>query len=213
MMCGRRLTLNEDGLCMHCDMELPRTYMAETPENNNLFNLIRGGVTIRKAGAFIYYIPHNDTANIVHTFKYFENPKAARIAGAMMGREMEVFFEGIDCLVPIPITKKRMRERGYNQSEELTRGIQEITDIPIVTNALERTNFSISQTKLSEEERLKNIINVFHLTRHADKLAGKHILLVDDIITTGATISECAKELQKIEGTTISILAFGSSRR
>lgn len=122
------------------------------------------------------------------------------------------FFDGIDIIIPIPLTRKREWNRGYNQSEEIAKGISRYTKIPIVTNAVKRTRFAQSQTRLKSEQRKQNVENAFKLLKPS-LIKGKHILLVDDIITTGATVYSCAKELQKAGNTTFSIISAGFTKK
>lgn len=121
------------------------------------------------------------------------------------------FFDGIDIIIPIPLTRKREWNRGYNQSEEIAKGISRYTKIPIVTNAVKRTRFTQSQTHLKSEQRKQNVENAFKLLKPS-LIKGKHILLVDDIITTGATAYSCAKELQKAGNITFSIISAGFTK-
>ena len=121
------------------------------------------------------------------------------------------FFDGIDIIIPIPLTRKREWNRGYNQSGEIAKGISRYTKIPIVTNAVKRTRFAQSQTHLKSEQRKQNVENAFKLLKPS-LIKGKHILLVDDIITTGATVYSCAKELQKAGNTTFSIISAGFTK-
>ena len=121
------------------------------------------------------------------------------------------FFEDIDALLPVPLSKDRLKQRGYNQSEELARGISETTHLPILTNVLRRNAFHQSQTKLDRWQRNENVKDVFSLI-NAEKISGKHILIIDDIITTGATITAVGEELLKAEGVKISICSLGYAK-
>ena len=133
--------------------------------------------------------------------------------GRMMARELQKsdFFEGIDAIVPIPLAKKRQRQRGYNQSEMLATGVSEITGLPIYNKVVKRTTFEGSQTNRGRWERNENVEKVFQLT-DSEALHGKHILIIDDVVTTGATIIACAKELSKAEDVRFSILALGFAK-
>ncbi len=142
-------------------------------------------------------------------------PKFEAEREASMGSEKGPgagFFDGIDIIIPIPLTRKREWNRGYNQSEEIAKGISRYTKIPIVTNAVKRTRFAQSQTRLKSEQRKQNVENAFKLLKPS-LIKGKHILLVDDIITTGATVYSCAKELQKAGNTTFSIISAGFTKK
>lgn len=175
--------------------------------------LFWGQIPIERAAAFFYYESHSNTANIIYKLKYKNHPEI----GPVMGRKVSVefqrdnFFDGIDGIVPIPLTKKRFRQRGYNQSEEIAKGLSEITGLPINKNVVVRTLFKGSQTRRSRWDRQENVEYAFKLI-HAEPIAGKHLLVVDDVVTTGATIIACAKELVKAGNVKISVLSLGLTR-
>ena len=131
-----------------------------------------------------------------------------------MGRQLAYklsakgFFEDIDALVPVPLTSDRLRERGYNQSHHIALGIGTVTGIPVYPNILERTQFQVSQTHQNLYERRENVRNAFRLADDRS-LSGRHVLLVDDVITTGSTLLACATELLKTPGVRVSIATLG----
>ena len=118
------------------------------------------------------------------------------------------FFDGIDAIVPMPLHKKRRRERGYNQSCEVARGISELTHIPVREDIVERVRYTQSQTQTKATSRSTNVSGAFAL-KQGQHPSGMHILLIDDIITTGATLTACATEIAKLEDVTISIMTIG----
>ena len=111
----------------------------------------------------------------------------------------------------MPITRRRQWQRGYNQSTEIARGVRSVTGLPILNKVVRRTHFSQSQTSLHSWQRQENVEGAFHLT-HPEKIANSHILLIDDIVTTGATITACACELAKAPGVRISVLSLGLTK-
>jgi len=135
------------------------------------------------------------------------------IAGRMIAREIigSGFFEGIDLLLPVPLTRKRRRSRGYNQSEELARGISEVTEIPVETRSVCRKIFAGSQTSRNRWQRVENVADAFELV-DAGPVHARHVLIVDDVVTTGATIRTCAQQLVKAGVAKISVLAFGFAK-
>ena len=161
----------------------------------------------------IYYEPHSEVARIVYDMKYRERPDVAEDMGRLMANEMMMarFFDGIDLLLPVPLSPKRLRQRGYNQSERLACGISDITHLPVVTKALRRKHFLKSQTQLSRHERQENVTDMFELYDDT-LLRDKHVLLIDDICTTGATLIACADAIKDVEGIRISILTFGFTK-
>jgi ComF family protein len=172
-----------------------------------------GQVPIERATALFYYEPHAETANILYEMKYKNHPEIGEVMGRLMARELQMsnFFEGIDGIIPVPLAKKRQRQRGYNQSHELAKGISEITGLPIYNKVVRRTVFEGSQTSLGRWERNENVEHVFEL-KDASTIQGKHLLLVDDVVTTGATVLACAKELCKAGNVKVSVISLGFSK-
>jgi len=168
---------------------------------------------VERAASLIFYEPHSETAQIVYQLKYGNRPDIGEDMGRLMAVEMQYgrYFEGIDALVPVPLSSKRLRQRGYNQSERLASGIREITGIPVITKAIKRKKFVQSQTKLSRHERQENVSDMFQL-KDESLLKNKHILLIDDICTTGSTLISCIDVLKTIEGIHISVLTFGFTK-
>jgi ComF family protein len=168
---------------------------------------------IERAAAYVYYEPHSEMAQIIYRLKYGQRPDIGEDMGRLMAVEMEYgrYFDGIDVLLPVPLSRKRLRQRGYNQSESLAYGIHEITGLPIITKALHRKHFVQSQTKLSRHERQENVMDMFQL-KDDTKLRNKHVLLIDDICTTGATLLACVDAIKQVEGIHISILTYGFTK-
>ena len=133
--------------------------------------------------------------------------------GRLMAKELQTsgFFDGIDGIVPIPLAKKRLRQRGYNQSLEIARGISEITSLPIYNKVVIRKVFEGSQTNKGRWERNENVDGVFEL-KEASAVQGKHLLIIDDVVTTGATVLACAKELCKAGNVKVSVISLGFSK-
>lgn len=213
VVCGRRLAPTERSLCSVCVLHLPRTTYQFTPEDNLMARLFWGQVPIERSAALMFYEPHSEMAQMVYRLKYDNRPDIGEDLGRLMASEMQMarFFDDIDFLLPVPLSPKRLRQRGYNQSEMLTVGISDITKIPVVTNVLKRRFFRQSQTTLSRQDRQENVTDMFCLSK-ADVLQDKHVLLVDDICTTGATLTACANVLKEIPSVRISILTLGLTK-
>ena len=216
LICGCRLAVQEKAMCTSCNMTLPRTNFAEHALDNTMAQLFWGRIKhMEKAAAWIYYIPQTKVDYLLFALKYHFHPEYGEYFGNLMANEMKNtgFFDGIDCILPIPLTKERRRKRGYNQSEELARGIARVTGLPVVTNAVERKSFDKSQTRLNRLQRMENAEKSFVCTHNRDiDLKGKHLLLVDDVVTTGATITACAQELLPYQYSGISILSIGFAK-
>ena len=213
VVCGNRLTVTEETLCAKCNFHLPRTAFHLKAYDNEMAKLFWGQIPVECAAALFYYEAHAETANIVYQLKYRNHPEIGEVMGRMLAKEVLVtgFFDGIDGIVPVPLAKRRQRERGYNQSLEIARGISEVSGLPIVDKLVRRTVFEGSQTSKGRWERNENVEKVFDLV---DGFAahGKHLLLVDDVVTTGATIIACSKELVKAGDVRISVLALGFAK-
>lgn len=211
LICGNHLNLMERKICIHCNMDLPRTFLWENATDNDLVKRFYGKATTHKVAAFIYYHAHSDTANLFYSFKYGNEPRVAVEMGIMAAKEMvkSGFFDNIDCLIPVPLNKHKERLRGYNQSEKIADGISKVTGIKIVRKAIIRKKHTVSQTQMNAFERQDNMDDVFGLTKQANELTGKHCLLIDDVITTGATIGACARTLSAIDNISVSIFALG----
>lgn len=213
VICGRRLLPSQPLLCSHCTLHLPVTNYYLSPLDNPMARLFWGLFPIERASALFFYEPKASTRELIYDLKYRGYPMIGEEMGALIARHYQPagFFEGVDAIIPVPLTRRRRWQRGYNQSEMLARGIREVTGLPILTDVLKRTSFKGSQTKKNQWERRENVDGVFRLVR-PDDIRGKHILLIDDIITTGATIVACADELCKAGDVKISVLSLGLTK-
>lgn len=213
VMCGCRLAASEDVICTSCNMDLPRTAFSARPYDNDMAKLFWGRIPVERAAALFYYRAHSDASRIVYSMKYFDHPEVGELMGRMAAEEFAVngFFDGIDVVVPVPLARKRLRERGYNQSFEIARGVGEVTSLPVDRKAVKRKSFKGSQTRMNRWQRNDNVKDVFMLKR-ANGLAGKHILIVDDVVTTGATVISCAEELMKCGDVKFSVMSLGFTK-
>ena len=212
-VCGNRLSPTKRSICSVCMLHLPRTTYQFTPDDNPMAQLFWHLTPVERAAALIFYELHSETALIVYQLKYGNRPDIGEDMGRLIAVEMQYgrFFDGIDVLVPVPLSANRLRQRGYNQSERLASGIREITGLPVVTKAIKRKKFVQSQTQLSRHERQENVSDMFQL-KDESLLRNKHILLIDDICTTGATLTACMDVLKEIEGIRISVLTCGFTK-
>ena len=213
VVCGNRLAVTEEVVCSKCYLHLPRTDFGHDLYENVMAKLFWGQIKLEKATALFYYEPHAETVQILYEMKYKNHPEIGVVMGRMMAKELmkSGLFEDIDALVPVPLAKKREYERGYNQSLELAKGVSEVTHLPIADQVVRRTKFVDSQTHRGRWERSENVEGVFELV-DGDSLNGKHVLLIDDVVTTGATIIACAQEMQKASNVRISVLALGFAK-
>ena len=212
-ICGERLSANELVLCGVCHMHLPVTHFEQKPLDNPMARLFWGRFPVERAAALFFYEPQAPVSRLIYDMKYHNMPEVARNMGILTARRFAAsgFFDGIDALVPMPITWRRKWKRGYNQSYEIARGISEVTRLPIFKDVVKRVRFKQSQTRQHAWERLHNVDDAFRLLR-PEKIDGLHLLLIDDIVTTGATATACACELAKASGVRISILSLGLTK-
>lgn len=213
VVCGSRLAAGEEVMCAACNLHLPRTEYGKTAHDNPLNRMFWAKIPIERAASLFFYSAHSASSNILYALKYGNHPEIGETMGRMIALEYQRdgFFEGIDMIVPVPLARKRERQRGYNQSREIALGISAVTGIPINHNLVERTSFNGSQTHLGRWDRQENVDKVFRL-KCVDELEGKHILLIDDVITTGATITACAKAINVAENMKFSVLAIGLAK-
>ena len=213
VVCGERLAVTEETLCSKCYLHLPRTDFGHDLYENVMAKLFWGQIRIEKATALFYYEPHAETAQLLYELKYKHHPEIGEVMGRMMAKELQKsgLFDDIDALVPVPLARKRERQRGYNQSMMLVRGVSEVTGLPIYNKVVRRTRFEGSQTQRGRWERNENVADVFECAE-GDSIRGKHLLLIDDVVTTGATIIACAQEMRKASNVKFSVLALGYSK-
>ena len=213
VVCGERLAPTEHSLCSTCLLHLPRTTYQFTPYDNPMTQLFWGLAPVSRAAALFFYEPHAEAAQLIYDLKYADRPDIGEDIGRMMAEEMQMadYFAGVDVIIPVPLSSKRKRQRGYNQSEMIARGIHEITHIPVMHRAMKRKHFHQSQTSLMRHQRQENVAEMFEL-RDAKDLDDKHILLVDDVCTTGATLTACVHVLKDIPGIRISVLTLGFTK-
>ena len=212
VVCGTPLSA-EECICPPCDAALPLARTWNIP-GNPVEQIFWGRFPLQRASSVFLYSKGSNVALILYAMKYYGRRKLCTQMGRRMAEELSGtgFFAGIDCLIPVPLHPSRLRQRGYNQSEELTRGISAKTGIPVVANALERTRNNATQTHKSGFGRWEDSGNLFRPTEAALQLKGKHILLTDDVLTTGATLTACADALSDIEDIQISVLTLAWSK-
>lgn len=211
VVCKSRLSEGEQHICTDCLLLLPKTNFHRQPDNR-LEQFFAGRIPFHRVAAYAYFVKDGSIQQIIHELKYNRNPLIGYYMGQLGGEDMKgsEFISSVDLLVPIPLHPKREKMRGYNQSYEICRGISERTEIPVDNNTLIRKVNNPSQTKNSRFDRWKNVEDIFSITDKA-AFAGKHILLVDDVITTGSTLESCAGEILKCKDCTISIYAIGTA--
>lgn len=206
--CGTFLEGDERNLCTHCLAHLPLTHYGAVTNNATELRLM-GRIHFEAATSLMHFHKGNIAQGIVHAIKYYGEEDLGFRMGRLLGHDLAAShrFDDIDIVIPVPLHKKKERERGYNQSLLLCRGIADICKWPIATDVIIRHIYTESQTRKDRKGRIDNISNAFEVIK-PDAIAGKHILLVDDVITTGSTIAECADRILEVEETRISIASL-----
>lgn len=212
-VCKKRLSLSEDVICATCTLHFNRTNHYLSPYDNELARCFWGKIPIERCVAYLFYQHHTQISNAIYALKYGDRPDIGVFFGETIAKiyTHNGFFEGIDALLPVPISKYRYKQRGYNQSQMIARGISNVVNIPILNNVICRDVFIQSQTKLDRWQRNENVKNAFTLL-NKEIIKNKHLLIIDDIITTGATITAISKELLKAEGVKLSICGLGYAK-
>jgi ComF family protein len=206
--CGNHLLRNEYLICTECIVVIPRTNH-HCEADNPVAQLFWGRCRIEKAAAFSYYNKGSRIRKLIHNLKYNGIREIGYELGRLYGRMLKEsdFMNDIDLIIPVPLHPSKQRIRGFNQSEAISEGIAGVSGVPVNTEYLARTIISATQTRRSRYERWTNVEGIFRV-RDAGPLKCKHVLLVDDVITTGSTVESCANELLKIEGLKVSVVAL-----
>ena len=206
VICGEPLIENEKFFCFSCSLRLPKTYYHLIPENQAIERLA-GKVSLEKASSYFYYNKGGVAQKIITEIKYKANMELGEWIGAYIAKDMSSsdFFREIDYLVSVPLHKLKEKKRGFNQAEKIAEGISQITKIPVKTSNVFRGKANTSQTRKGIFDRWKNTQNLFNM-KDPKLFEEKHILLIDDVLTTGSTLEALAQSLLKSDGIKISIL-------
>jgi len=180
--------------------------------DNEVAQLFWGRVPVQHAASYIVFTKGSRYRDMLHEIKYRGQYETGMILGKMFGKLLsESSFNDVDLIHPVPLHKTKLRKRGFNQSEWIARGISIAMDKPLYTNLIDRIEDSVTQTKKGRYERWLNMKGMFRINNE-HLLLNKHILLVDDIITTGATLESCAGEFMHVKGVKISIAALAFAK-
>ncbi len=207
--CTNILVTNESFLCTTCQLALPRTDFHNQPENLLYKNFAHHPV-VTEAFAFLHFNVSGVAQHLLHALKYQNRPEIGRHFGRLYAKELIADRKtDWDIIIPVPMHQKKRRQRGYNQSEEVGHGMSEVLGIPVTTDIILKKQHTESQTKKGRLERWENVQNVFEV---ADPVAlnGKNVLIVDDVITTGATTSAICDELTNYELQSITLCALAT---
>lgn len=210
MGCKKNEIDPNEWLCLDCHLNLPHTYF-ETTRNNPVEQLFWGRTPICIASSSFFYVETTPIQSLIHEVKYKEQLELGKWLGEIMGRKLETVFKDhqIDLMLPMPLHPKKQKKRGYNQASLLCAGISSITSCPFQEDVLIRNTNTKTQTKKSRIERWDNVAEVFTITNES-LINDKHVVIIDDVITTGASTEACAFTLLQEGAKAVSIcsLAF-----
>lgn len=210
-VCKAKLVENEQGVCLQCLYELPRTNNFLKLDNDAEV-LLAGRFPFVRAAAFAIFTKQGCLQSLIHELKYNNKPFIGQLIGSLYGTDLlkSNFIEPIDVIVPVPLHPIKQALRGYNQAEAFAHGLSSTTSIPISVGELIRVIHNPTQTKLSKMQRWENVEGIFEV-KDVSAFENKHVLLVDDIITTGSTIEACAKTLLACSNIKISVATIGEA--
>lgn len=202
--CGNSLLKNERVICISCRASMPRTDFHRFKENP-VFKLFRGRTRVEASTSLLYFNKGASVQQMLHQLKYRGNIELGEELGGELGSVLKdsEFFKDVDVVMPVPLHPAKERKRGYNQSMVIAKGVARVMEVEASKN-LVRKSFTQTQTRKTRYERWQNVSEVFEV-KNGKQIRGRHVLLIDDVITTGATLEACVNELLKEDGTKVSI--------
>lgn len=207
--CGLSLTKQEQFVCKSCLAKIPKTNFFKD-KNNPVSQVFWGRVKLEHAFSFYFFYKNGSLQKLIHEIKYHGAKELAFELGREFGSDLLHEFRSnkFDVICPVPLHKQKEKRRGYNQSEWLALGLSDVLGIPCDKDLLIRKIFTVTQTKKNRQQRWENVKDAFEIGE-ISKVANRHILLLDDVITTGATLEACAQKLLEVEGTKVSVASLG----
>lgn len=205
--CSRPLLGTEESLCVDCLLELPKTNF-HLHTDNPLQQVFMGRCNFEAATAYFYFQKGGRVQRLLHQLKYRNMPEIGLLLGEMIGEELgqHPFLQKVDIALPVPLHPRKQLLRGYNQSAQIAEGLLKTTPLVLSKGNLVRVAHSQTQTRKGRFDRWRNVEQIFAVER-PQEFRFRHVLLIDDVVTTGATIEACYQQLRKIEGIEISLLA------
>ena len=204
--CGTDTLENDTLLCAACLLQLPETGFISVPDNP-VEKIFYGRIKVEAAGSAFYFNQDSLMQHLIKELKYRGNKEVGFYLGKLLGYQLAQTerFNNIDAIIALPLNARKEKKRGYNQAAAIAEGITEIWQKPVLTNSVERKIFTETQTHKDRISRWQSMKDVFAVT-NAAALSNKHILLIDDIVTTGATLEACGEKILQIPGAKLSII-------
>jgi ComF family protein len=206
--CAMPMQRSEQHMCLYCTFRLPKTGF-ESGRDNPVEKIFKGRIPVSQANSFLYFKKQGMAQRLMHELKYNGNKDLGFYLGELFATELmaDPGFRKPDVLATVPLHPQKMLKRGFNQSDEIAKGFSSSSGIPIANGLLKRSKNTGTQTRKKRFERWENTEDSFALN-DTQMLKGKHIGLIDDVITTGATLESCASKLQQAGDTRISIFSL-----
>lgn len=212
LACEQSLVKGEETICTNCRATLPRTHFHLDPVNP-VATRFYGLTPIERVLPYLHFSRKGIVQKLLHQLKYKKHPEIGQILGKIYGYELHKagVLTDIDLIIPVPLHPLKQKQRGYNQAMAFAEGLSEATGLPITEEGLVRTRYTETQTKKGKASRWQNVNEVFHVDP-VPLLQGKHVLLVDDVVTTGATASVCAQKLLDAGSQKVSLAFIAAGR-
>ncbi len=203
--CGNKLFKGEEVICIICQHLLPKTSF-HLEKDNPVHKIFWGKVNVEFAASCYYFQKEGSVQRLLHQFKYKGRKEVGLKVGDLYGADLmeSPYFQDIDMIIPVPLHPRKERQRRYNQSNLFAEGLSQKMQIPWRKDVLFRIKDNPTQTGKKYYERRENVESIFEM-RNKHLIEDKHVLLVDDVVTSGSTLEECAKTLQEAENVKVSI--------
>jgi ComF family protein len=211
IVCQNLLTTSETHLCTECRLDLPTTDF-HVHEQNVLWQKFAANLPISFALSYLHFAKHSKAQKLLHHLKYYEAQELGEMLGMWYGHTLQkhAFDQQIDLLLPVPLHASKLKKRGYNQSNCFAKGLSNTSTIPCTDTLLVRNKATETQTRKSRIQRWENVNNIFVVTQ-PEQIANKHIAIVDDVVTTGATTEACLQAIMKAGASHISVITLATA--
>lgn len=213
MSCNNLLVKHEELVCNHCYISLPRSDF-HLEVNNELERVFAGRIPVVKAASYYLFEKSGRVQRVLHSIKYKKNRQLAEQIGSWYAQSLKDCKEvtGADVIIPVPLHPEKQKQRGFNQSEAFAAGLGKELEIPLDTVSLLRSKYTETQTRKNKFARWENVEGKFEL-KNPELLKNKTVIIVDDVITTGATIDACSEALRIAEGIKIVVLSLAYAKK
>ncbi len=195
-------------ICLFCRFDLP-LIDHENYHSNEITHIFKGRIPIEKGASLLYYTETGKAKKLIHELKYKNREDVGVFIGILLGKKLKdsCFSHDIDCIIPVPLHSKKFKQRGYNQLTQFGKSLSTILGVEYCDQVLQRVSFTKTQTFKKRLDRFSNTDSKF-IVENTKNMIGKHVLLIDDVVTTGATLESCCLELLKVENVKISLITM-----